>query len=469
MKTIITIIASCLFATLFYNQNIGLNLSIFSILTIFILGISLPDKLKLRDNLMHISIYVLTAILVFINHSSLSIIANCAVFFTLVGSFSEDKSSTYVKWLNGIYSSIAGVFHRNFEKEHHEGKVAKRKKIDVIHTLKITLIPLVVVIIYTILYKDGNPVFDSIVSAINFDFINFQWILFFLLGYYLFSNIIVPVQVQPATDADLSIGNELYSHEPLNAIQLKKEKQLGIILLGMLNVLIILFIISDISYLISNTNFAASVLSNQVHNGINTLIASILFAIIIILYFFRGNLNFLDQNKTLKNLSYAWIFLNAMLVFLIIIKNSQYVNAFGLTYKRIGVYVYLFMTMVGLITTFLKVFKIQNLWFLFRKNVQGAFMLLVISSMVNWDYVITDYNIKNADSLDINYLIDLSNNNAFILFERKDSMVLKPHQDQRIVTKYNTYVELLSRKNWQELSYDNFKLNNKQSYYESTK
>ncbi|MEZ4802140.1 MAG: DUF4173 domain-containing protein [Gelidibacter sp.] len=468
MKIIITTIASMLFSTLFYDQHIGLNLTVFSLVTLVVLGISNPSKLRMKETLTVMGLYLLTAILVFFNHSSLSIIANCAVFFTLVGSFSESTSSVYVKWLNGIYSSIAGTFHRNFENK-SENKKPWNEDVDVLHLVKIIVIPLVVVILFVLLYKDGNPFFDSIVSAINFDFINFQWVLFCLLGYYLFSNIIVPVKVQPATDSDLATENQLKPFEPLNEDKLKKEKQLGTVLLALLNTLIVLYIISDIAFLLSNTNFAASVLSNQVHNGINALIASIIFAIIIILYFFRGNLNFFDDNKTLKNLSYLWIFLNAFLVLLIIVKNAQYIDAFGLTYKRIGVYVYLFMTFIGLTTTFLKVYQIKNLWFLFRRNVSVAFMLLVLCSVVNWDAFITNYNIKNADSLDVNYLIELSNNNAFILHQKKDRMVLKSNQGARIDLKYSNYVSALEQSNWQEWSYDNLKIKTDIKSYEDTK
>lgn len=467
MKTITVIIASILFSTFFYNQNIGLNLTLFSILTIIVLGISNLEKMKLRNTLILISLYVITAALVFINHSSLSIIANCAVFFSLVGSFSESKSSIYVKWLNGIYSSIAGIFHRNFETE--KEKVAWYQNIDVLHTLKIIVIPLVVVILFVMLYKNGNPYFESFISKINFEFVNFQWVLFCFLGYYLFSNIVIPVKVQPATDTDLAIGNQLHSKEPIDISTLKKEKQLGTILLGLLNVLIVLYIISDVAFILSNDNFAASVLSSQVHNGINALIASIIFAIFIILYFFRGNLNFFDDNELLKNLSYVWIILNAILVILIIIKNAQYIGSFGLTYKRIGVYIYLFMTMVGLITTFFKVFKIQNLWFLFRKNVSIAFLLLVACSLIDWDYFITDYNIKHADSIDINYLIELSDNNAIILYETKERIILKSNQSERIDAKYINYITDLKTHNWQELTYDNFKINTEETDYEYSK
>jgi len=279
----------------------------------------------------------------------------------------------------------------------------------------------------------------------------------------------IPLQVEPATNTDLRTGNQLQKSEPLMIENLTKEKQLGTILMALLNILIIFYIISDIAYLLSNDNFAASVLSEQVHDGINALIASIIFAIIIILYFFRGNLNFFDGNKTLKNLSYTWIFLNAFLVILIIIKNNQYVDFFGLTYKRIGVYIYLMLTLAGLLTTFLKVFNIQNLWFLFRKNIQVAFLLLLGCSVVDWDYKITDYNFKHAASIDINYLIDLSDNNAFLLNDQKDSAGITLNQYNRIINKYHNYLEELSTNTWQEWTYDHFKFNDQKASNELTK
>jgi hypothetical protein len=127
------------------------------------------------------------------------------------------------------------------------------------------------------------------------------------------------------------------------------------------------------------------------------------------------------------------------------------------------------MTLAGLITTFLKVFKIQNLWFLFRVNTRIAFLLLMVCSTLNWDYFITNYNIKNADSLDVNYLINLSNNNAFILNDKKDQMDLIPYQYENIESKYRDYVNSLNKNSWQEWSFDNFKINPKNSNNEYTK
>ena len=461
MKHATVIIASMVFSTLFYGQNIGLNLFVFSILTVFLLILNNPQKIRIKSIIIFCIAHLLSAILVFINHSNLAFIANCVAFFTLVGSFSESKSSIYVRWINGIYSSIAGMFHRNFEGKQRQNDDIVKKEIDIWHRVKLIGIPLIAIILFVLLYKNGNPIFNNFISKINFEFVNVQWILFCILGYYLFSNIIIPVQVEPATKSDLQIKNQLHQEEPINPENLKKEQQLGKTLMSLLNLLILFYIATDIAYLLSNEQSSASHYSTQVHNGINALIASIIIAIIIIIYFFRGNLNFFENNKLLKNLSYCWIALNITLVLLISVKNYGYVTSFGLTYKRIGVFVYLLLTLGGLITTFLKVFKIQNIWFLFRINTQVAFAFLIVFSFVNWDKTITTYNLYNANAMDMNYLINLSDNNTLTLKTYADTNEVSMNFERRIEKKYIDFTKHLENRNWQEYTYDNFRTNTK--------
>ena len=458
MKQIIIFIFSISFSTLFYNQQIGLNLSILSVLSIIVLIISNSNKFKNKTTLIYTLIYLITGVLVFMQHTNLSILANIIAFITLVGCVTESKSSIYVQWYNGIYSSIAGYLHKRFLKHNTKEKGTERKKIDVFHLSKLIGIPLVFIIGFIVLYKNGNPVFNEIISKINFDFINMQWLLFTALGYHLFSNINNPVKVESATNLDLQTGNTLHQTNKFSAEALKKEKQLGTTLLFFLNILIVFYLITDVISLNTINSTHASVLSSQVHSGINTLIASIIIAIVIILYFFRGNLNFYEGNKTLKVLSFIWIFLNAILIFLIAAKNYNYIISFGLTYKRIGVNIYLFLTFIGLITTFLKVSKIKNLWFLFRINTRIAFVLLILFSIVNWDSYITKYNINYAQSLDLSYLINLSDNNAILLNEYRESTNLSSEQNNKIYIKHRNYINTIKNRNWQEYTYSNIKL-----------
>lgn len=459
MKKIILFIAALIFSTLFYGKSIGLNLSLFSILTLVILIINNKENFKIKRTLIYSAIYLATGIAVFFHDSTLAIIANIVSFFTLIGLLSEHKASIYVNWLNGLYTTIAGFFHRNYTVNEATQTVESKKEIDYLHIVKIVIIPAAIVIVFIGLYQNGNPIFNELIEKIDFSFINIQWLLFAGLGYYLFANIHKPIEVEPATSQDLKTGNLLFKTKDFSIPVLKQENQLGIILIALLNVLIVIFLITDITFIITNEEVRGSVFSSQVHSGINALIASIVIAIIILLYVFRGNLNFYKENKTVKYLAFTWIILNAILVLSIAVKNSQYIYYFGLTYKRIGVLVYLILTLTGLITTLIKIDKTKNIWYLFRSNTKAAFIVLVIAAMVNWDYHITNYNFNYAKSMDINYLIDLSDNNTFLLKKNSESKTLNTDIQKRIQIKYENYCIELYTNSWQELQYNNFKLN----------
>ena len=308
------------------------------------------------------------------------------------------------------------------------------------------------------MYRNGNPVFDNLISKIDFSFINLQWVLVTVLGYYLFSNISRPIAIEPLTSTDLSTDNGLLRTDNPSEKKLEGEKQLGVVLMSALNLLITLFLITDITYILQTDIINASEFSNAVHSGINALIASIIFAIVIILYFFRGDLNFYKKNKNLKWLTYTWIILNSALVIVISIKNYQYITSFGLTYKRIGVNVYLLLTLIGLFTTLIKVLNIKNLWYLLRVNTQIAFAILILSSTFNWDNTITSYNLNHAERTDTNYLILLSDNNTLLLKASINSPLFSEIQQEGINRKYNDYITRLEDHSWQEYVYDNFKI-----------
>lgn len=455
MKKISLLIGALIFSTLFYKQDLGLNMSLFSLITIIVLTIYNPKSFKEERTIAFSIIYIITATAIFFYQSTLSTIANCVAFFTLIGHVSEHNSSIYVNWINGLYTFIAGFFHRNFDVIENEEKIVPKKDIDYVHWIKIVGIPVIVIIIFISLYKNGNPVFGNLISKIDFSFINLQWILLSILGYYLLYNISTPISVNPATEYDLKTGNTLTNNAVFSIENVKKENQLGIILIALLNILIVVFLITDFTYLVSTSDLRASVFSNQVHSGINALITSIIIAIIIILYFFRGNLNFFKDNKNLKTLAFIWILLNMVLVVNTFIKDGQYIYYFGLTYKRIGVLTYLTLTIIGLITTAIKVKQIKNFWYLLRVNTVTVFIILIISSAINWDKHITFYNLNYAKSMDFKYLIDLSNNNTFLLKHYSDNLFLKGERKTLIDRKYKNYVKELNNRNWQELSYDN--------------
>ena len=110
MKHLKTLIFAILFSTLFYNQNIGLNLSLFTILTILAIGITNKDAFTDKNVIIKAIAYIITGVTIFLFKTDLTIYANILAFFTFIGSVSEKKSSIYINWINGMYTTVVSVF-----------------------------------------------------------------------------------------------------------------------------------------------------------------------------------------------------------------------------------------------------------------------------------------------------------------------------------------------------------------------
>jgi hypothetical protein len=262
------------------------------------------------------------------------------------------------------------------------------------------------------IYRSANPVFKNYTDQLKLDFISWEWIRFvvggWILLYAFFNQVDIPFLIQKDQEGSDNLNAGEYSSSILLP-RTNYENTTGIILFTMLNILLLLLNIIDI-----NTLWISSVLpegvthSELVHQSIGLLITSIIIAISVILYFFRGSLNFYPSNNTIKILTYLWIIQNVLLVITTIYKNQLYIDAYSLTYKRIGVYIYLLLTLIGLITTFLKVYQVKSNWYLFRKNGWIFYSILIVSGFLNWDLIITRYNINYSKELDNFYLLELA-------------------------------------------------------------
>ena len=304
------------------------------------------------------------------------------------------------------------------------------------------------------MYKNANPVFDNLIDQINFNFISIPWLFFTFLGYILFLNLLKPLDARELVAFDLAQKNHL--EKPTEEFitnekqKLENEHTLGTIIFTALNLLLLFFLVTDIIYLTQNTAMTNTAYSESVHQGVYALLFSIVLAIVLILYFFRGNLNFYKENQRIKSLTYVWISLNILLIFFTGYKNFTYVEALGLTYKRIGVFVYLLLNSIGLITAYIKVAQVKSFVYLVRTNLATVFAFLFLSAAIPWDKTITRFNINTLDTPDINYLISLGNSNSGQLYEYANLNEIDENLRKRIQEKYRDYITIEATKTWQE-------------------
>jgi hypothetical protein len=133
-------------------------------------------------------------------------------------------------------------------------------------------------------------------------------------------------------------------------------------------------------------------------------------AVGVILFYFKGGFNFDEKAKNLKKLAKIWIFLNGVLILSTIIKNSEYVSFFGLTYKRLGVYAFLILAIIGLVISFIKITKQKTNAFLFNQMIWYFYGTILLCSFVNWGNLITNYNISVNKGVEPTFLSGLNFN-----------------------------------------------------------
>lgn len=233
----------------------------------------------------------------------------------------------------------------------------------------------------------------------------------------------------PPTNQLSGFANQAYHYDRPNKkiLGLKNEYRQAVITFGLLNGVLALVNITDLTYVwINPGELSASTLSHYVHIGTWNLCFSIALAMLVTLYFFRGNLNFLGGDKVLRPLVRIWLAQNALLALSVALRNYHYIDAYGLALGRVYVGFVLLLMLFGLFTLLRKVDRKLSLSYLFQTNGIALWMLLLAFAAVNWSGVITRYNLatQTAEEIDWDYLDHgLDKRNTFLLLDHPESDV----------------------------------------------
>lgn len=469
-KTDVLLICSTLvFSLLFYQQSPGINCLIFNIILI-LAAWALNPSIFNRWNIVLVALgAIISAFNIVWNNTVLSIVINILSLVVFAGLTLNPQSSFIVATINSVYSFAASVLIKTVEKIDRSiyGSSSKPRE-GSLSWLKVFsfLIPGVVALIFFFLYTSANPVINELLAVINFDFISWDWVRFTALGFLILFGFFHQSHIESLTLADSKAPNVLQRKKSLkktlNALALKYELKSGWLLLLTLNLLLFGFHMVD-GYFIIMKKFEGTLrYSTYLHQGVNTLITSIVLAILVILYYFRANINFHKQNGRIKNLAYLWVLQNVLLVGTTIYKNLQYVSEYGLTYKRIGVYIYLLLTFIGLVTTLVKINKLKSSWYLVRVNSWMFYGVFILATFLNWDKLITRYNLSKTDKVDTVYLINLTSKNLPELLAMKNEgrVFLSDDEKGLIEKKKLRFLKKMKNKKWPSWNYqDQFNYN----------
>ncbi|PST82109.1 hypothetical protein C7T94_14990 [Pedobacter yulinensis] len=424
-----------LFTLLFWNEGLGLNLLIYSL---FIwLGMRFNSMLTAQKQPVFYAItHLVCAAMVVVNHSELSLFAYYLSLFVWVGRTHYPLLRTAGTALfTGLLRFLLlpfTLFQRL--KRLRIGGFAFRP---LIRPLKYLVLPAFAVFVFTLIYAAANAQFAALVSVLIDSvgqIIDFLSEIISVRVFHILAGMIVtaallltyePGWAEHAEDGFSELlqrrgtvtrqslwrqaVNQLSIGLTSRNLALKTELINAKICLVLLNLLLLVLNVLDLKNVwFSGTGPADP--SAELHDGTNALIISIVLAMAIIIFFFRGNLNFYRNNGVLKMLAYAWIAQNAFLILSVTLRDLNYISLYGLTYKRIGVGFFLLLCCAGLATVYIKVAARRTFFYLYRLNGFIWLLLLAAASVVNWDVLIVRYNVSHAGrvSLDVDHLMGLS-------------------------------------------------------------
>ena len=458
-QILLILIGAILFNGLFWNEKMAINTVLYDFFLLIVLLSLYPNARQSSTVRWLLAGHLICLAMIVVHNTLLSKLAFSITLLLLIAFVQYVHRSIWFaagSVLQNVTFTVPGLMELI---ERTNAKSIRRKRLYKI--IRLTLIPILLVFSFYLFYASGNSAFSELSSnfgkwlekyLINFfDFFSWSRFFFFLAGIYITASLLIKSKPTYFSAKDLS-GNDILVRIKKNAkdrrqenlygivtfimgrfgkgiMALKNLYTVGIISLILLNLLLLVVNFLDISYIWFSFRPMEVSLYKVIHEGTNMLILSIILAIIILLAFFRGNLNFFARNKWLKRLANIWIIQNGILVVSVLLRDYYYIREAGLGRNRIGILFYLVLVVFGLLTVFWKIHRKKTIYYLFRVNGWAALALLVIASLVNWDVFIVEYNLKRKNTivLPVQYMATLSDEVLPLLYENREE--LKRHEN----------------------------------------
>ena len=443
---------SCLFYYLFWGETSGLNILVFNFFLITSAFLFYPGLIKSREAIATIIASFVTALFVVLHGSDFVIITHWLSLFLMVAFIHQVKLRSIEYALPTAfvnYLQLPGkLISKMYENKKYAGHLRKFNRVP-----GIIIAPFVFFIVFYFLFKYANPEFEKLtngmlesignwISHISQN-ISFPKTLFFLVGFFLMAGFIYNNHIGQFMEREASLSDYILRKNKIDKLKntrkfrklslgLKEESRAAILMISMVNLMLLVVNFLDVKWVWLGFSYTTDVdLKNFVHEGTYLLIISILLSITIMLYYFRQNLNFYPGRNILKSLAYVWIIQNVVLLVSVFIRNYYYIQYFGLAYKRIGVVIFLLMVLFGLYTLLVKIKSNRSISFLFRYNSWCVYIIIFLSSLLNWDRIIVGHNLSHPmkDNIETSFLLTLSDKILPEIEEHKEILGQSPQMN----------------------------------------
>jgi hypothetical protein len=398
----------CLFVALFYRQFFGINVLIYSVVVLGVFHAVNSNKVLNRlDYFIQIGFF-LSAIMLVLHNNYWSVWVNFLFGTALVGRL----SMVNVKSILHSFSMGVHSFFFSFSNLARSGRAVSVRGISfkrLVRLFRVVLIPTFIILLFILVYSLASPEFLSFFRKFDWMFerlakligqIDFQFIALLFLAILFHSGLLFFGRSKVLEESAMSGHDTMARRSDKKVLRsrpmdLLVEYRSGLYLLTTLNLLLCFVNFFDIKRVWLNFSWQGEYLKGYVHHGTYMLLLSIIVSIIIVLYYFRGNLNFYKGNRSLKILSTVWLIQNAILTLSVGGRTLQYIKHFNLAYKRVALLFFLLLVLVAIVTVLLKIRDKKTSYFLTRTNGLAWGIVLLCSTLVDWSGYIARYNLDH--------------------------------------------------------------------------
>ncbi|KAB1228972.1 DUF4153 domain-containing protein [Chryseobacterium viscerum] len=392
-------LTAILFVIVFYDQDVGLNLGILGIVYAVLTLFRTPKKNKTGTLYALFATSILSSI-AFAWYGDFPSFLAVVSSLLLLGYKSKNRRMKVLLLVPVFIVNCCTSFCRffNFDKWIPQKNVPGLWQ----KVLAFILIPLVLVSVFFGIYSAGSNHFAALFTDYELDLNLWQVFCLFVLGFFIAFNYWNYAVEKLIYKNNYFLDNDFQkdSQTPKSTysfLDLDAERMSGIISFVLLNILLVFFIITYNYEQFYEAVKTPVQLSEETHERVNAVIMSIVMAILVIMFYFKSGFNFDPKAGLLKILAKIWIFLNTILVLSAALKNYEYIVNYAFTYKRLGVFAFLLLSIVGLVLTFIKIQKRKRNIFLVNMMVWYLYGTILVCSYFNWGGFITSQNIKRKD------------------------------------------------------------------------
>lgn len=445
-----------IFPILFYKQQAGLNVFLFDLLVLALLAIT--GRLNFKNPLMAL-VYagiVLSGFMVLLNGSVMALTVNIVSIILISGLLAAPKTTVL---MNGFVTSFLSAFISPFEyiKNLSEAPGTNNGIRKGIRYAVFIIIPLLILFIFISMYSAASPYFNRLTGNFMrslgdlfdrfFRIISPEIIAIgfagFLIGLIVFYGRMSSFFDLPGENGEKELRRTKRWFKG-SFVALKTEARMAQLLFIMLNLALAVMNILDLWYVWINFTWDGGFLKQFVHEGTWLLILSIIISMALVLWYMRANLNFYSGNRWLIILIKFWLAQNAFLALSVAVRNFWYTHYFNLAYKRIWVFAFLILVLIGLITVFIKVRDKKTIRYLMIYNSVYVYIIFLILGFFNWDVIIARFNINRSEKAfyHTDFMVQLDSNTLPILIMEADQLKRVSMAQNNMFHYYNNYLPL---------------------------